>query len=322
MKVCVLGAGGFIGHHLVDHLKKLGHQVRGVDQKYPQFGMTSADQFKILDLRQFPQTCEAILGYQDRVYHLAAEMGGIGFIENHKARIVKDNTQIDMSVLEACRHLGIGRMFYASSACVYPSFRQDRPDIAPLREVDAYPADPEDGYGWEKLYAERMCRHWHEDYRVETRVARFHNIYGPLGAFDGGREKSPAAICRKIALAEDGGEIEVWGDGTQTRSYCYVADAVVGIEKLMESSCAWPTNLGRNDPVSINDLVCVVAAIAGKEIKMKYDPSKPKGVKGRNADLTRLKEVLGWEPTTDMVSGLRVTYRWIEGELKKAGRIA
>ncbi len=200
---------------------------------------------------------------------------------------------------------------------VYNIGKQQSSEIAPLKEEDAYPADAEDGYGWEKLYMERMCRHWREDFGVDTRVARFHNIYGPMGSYDGGREKSPAAICRKVAMARDGDEIEVWGDGLQTRSYCYVADTVRGINLLTESDCPDPVNIGRDDSMSINDLVQIVAGVAGKRIRMRYDLTKPKGVRGRNADLTMLRRVTGWEPRTDFVTGIRETYNWIYSELRK-----
>lgn len=315
MNITVTGAGGFIGHHLTKRLKQLGHKVRGVDIKMPEYEASPADEFLVADLRHFQNACSAIWKYEDRVYHLAANMGGIGFIENHKAEIVRDNTMIDLSVLEASKHLNVGRVFYASSACVYPSYKQNQTDILPLMEEEAYPADPEDGYGWEKLYAERMCRHYREDFKLETRVARFHNIYGPLGAYDGGREKSPAAICRKIAAVKDGGEIEVWGDGNQTRSYCHVDDCVEGVIRLMESDCHDPVNIGRDDIVSINHLVDLVAGIAGKKVKIRYDLTKPKGVRGRNADLTMLKKRLGWTPVIDMATGLRSTYAWIAGQV-------
>ena len=317
MRVTVTGAGGFIGHHLVNLLKKEGHHVRGVDIRMPEYEKSRADEFKVLDLKSFANCCEAIAGCSERVYHLAANMGGIGFLETHKAEMVRDNTQIDLSMLEACRYIGVGRFFYTSTACVYAGYKQKDTEIAPLKESDAYPADAEDGYGWEKLYAERMCRHWREDFGVETRIARFHNIYGPFGAYDGGREKSIGAFCRKIALARDSEEIEVWGDGLQTRSFCYVGDAVLGVYKVTESSYTEPLNIGRNDIVSINDLIQVVAGIAGKRIRTRHDLTKPKGVRGRNADTTLLKEVTGWEPSIDMVTGIRETYNWIVSDLKR-----
>jgi GDP-D-mannose 3', 5'-epimerase len=319
MKITVTGAGGFIGHHLVNLLKNQGHTVRGVDIRKPLYGESKADEFFVTDLRNLANANEAILGFQDRVYHLAANMGGIGFLETHKAEMVRDNTMIDLSMLEASRNLGIGRFYYTSSACVYASYKQSQTDILPLREEDAYPADPEDGYGWEKLYAERMCRHYREDFKVETRIGRFHNIYGPLGAYDGGREKSVGAFCRKLALAKDGDTIDVWGDGNQTRSFCYVEDAVWGVMSIMESECPHPINIGRDDMISVNGLIDMISGIAGKRVKRKYDVTKPKGVRGRNADLSLLKKVTGWEPTTDMPTGLQATYEWIVADLTKRG---
>lgn len=318
--ILVTGAGGFIGHHLVSHLVELGHWVRGVDLKRPEFEPTKAQEFLQLDLRRMDHTLLAMQGV-DFVYALAANMGGIGFIETHKAEIVRDNTLITINTLEAARMMGVKRLFFASSACVYPQHLQSQPNLVPLKEDDAYPADPEDGYGWEKLYAERMCRHYHEDYGLETRIARFHNIYGPLGIYDGGREKSPAAICRKVALTEDGGTIEVWGDGEQTRSYCYIKDCVEGIHRLMNSDYAHPINIGRDEMVSINDLVDTVARIAGKTIYRQHDLSKPQGVRGRNSDNSLCRSVLKWEPTTDLEAGLRQTYAWIFTQLVAAGQL-
>jgi GDP-D-mannose 3', 5'-epimerase len=216
----------------------------------------------------------------------------------------------------------VRRVLYTSSACVYPSYRQDSPEVTPLREEDAYPADPEDGYGWEELFTERVCRHYREDYGLETRVVRFHNIFGPLGTYDGGREKSPAAICRKVALARDGDAIEVWGDGKQTRSYCYVDDCVEGIYRLMRSSFAEPLNLGQDRMVTIDELVDMVGAIAGKQLGKSHDLSRPQGVRGRNSDNDRLRQVLGWEPQMTLEEGLARTYRWIATQLHQAGRRA
>lgn len=320
-RVLVTGAGGFIGHHLMKYLKAKGYWVRGVDIKYPEYEATGADEFELLDLRRWASCLQATRRV-DEVYNLAANMGGIGFIEAHKAEIMHDNVLMNIHMLEAARLNGVTRYLYTSSACVYPGYRQDTPDVRPLKEEDAYPADPEDGYGWEKLFSERQCRHYYEDYGLETRVVRFHNIYGPLGTYDGGREKSPAAICRKVALAEDGGEIEVWGDGNQTRSYCYIDDCVEGIYRLMRSEYREPLNLGSDRLVTINELVDIVARIAGKRIRKRYDRSKPQGVRGRNSDNTRLRQVLRWEPATSLEDGLEATYWWIYGQLRAAGPVA
>ncbi len=311
----VTGAGGFIGHHLVTALRKKGKRVRGVDLAHPEFAHTDADEFRELDLRKWQNCCETLINAEE-VYHLAANMGGIGFIETRKGEIVRDNTQINISMLEAARFLSVPKFLFASSACVYPRYRQIDTEISPLREEEAYPADPEDGYGWEKLYMERLCRHYHEDFGLDVRIVRFHNVYGPLGTYDGGREKSPAAICRKIALAAKQDEIEVWGDGKQTRSYCFIDDCVDGLVRLMESSHQRPLNLGTDRMVSINELVDIVAKIAGKTIRKRYDPSKPQGVRGRNSDNTLLRKILKWEPSTRLEDGLEVTYRWIEEQVK------
>jgi len=315
-KVLVTGAGGFIGHHLTKYLIDRGYFVRGVDIKEPEYESTAADEFLLLDLSKEENCLQATEG-MDRVYGLAANMGGIGFIENNKAVIVRDNTFINLHTIEAARANGVKRYLYTSSACIYPGYKQKETDVTPLREEDAYPADAEDGYGWEKLYMERVCRHYTEDFGLDTRVVRFHNIFGPLGTYDGGREKSPAAICRKVALAEDGDEIEVWGDGEQTRSYCYIDDCVEGIYRLMESDHREPINLGQDRMISINELVDIVSNIAGKKIRKRYDLTKPQGVRGRNSDNTRLREVLKWEPSISLEDGLTITYHWIAGELEK-----
>lgn len=314
-KILVTGAGGFIGHHLVSYLKSRDYWVRGVDVKWPEYERSRADEFELLDLRRWSNCLQAARGV-DQVYNLAADMGGIGFIESHKAEIMHNNTLINIHMLEAARLNGVKKFLFTSSACVYPGYKQNTPDVTPLREEDAYPADAEDGYGWEKLFIERQCRHYREDYGMHTYVVRFHNIFGPLGTYDGGREKSPAAVCRKIALAEDIDEIEVWGDGQQTRSYCYVSDCVEGIYRLMQSDFYDPINLGQDHMVTINQLVDMVATIAGKAITKRYDLKKPQGVRGRNADLTLMKKTLGWEPEVSLEEGLAKTYAWIQQQLR------
>jgi len=320
-KVLVTGAGGFIGHHLAKYLVSKGYWVRGVDIKEPEYEPTAANEFELLDLRRWDNCLMATRGI-DEVYALAANMGGIGFIESNKAVIVRDSTLISMHTLEAARVQGCKRLLYTSSACIYPGYLQKDANVTPLKEEDAYPADAEDGYGWEKLYTERACRHYREDFGLETRIVRFHNIFGPLGTYDGGREKSPAAICRKIALAHTGGDIEVWGDGNQTRSYCYIDDCVEGIYRLMRSNHAEPLNLGQDRMLSINELVDMVAAIAGKRIGKVHDLNAPQGVRGRNSDNTRLREVLRWEPAISLEDGLGRTYNWIQGQLIATGRLS
>jgi GDP-D-mannose 3', 5'-epimerase len=315
MRVLVTGAGGFIGHHLVCALRAEGHWVRGVDLKAPDFEPSAANEFLLLDLRRWENCQQATRGGITQVYNLAANMGGIGFIEHNKAVIMHDNVLINIHMLEAAREAGVSRYLYTSSACIYPLYKQQTPDVTPLQEADAYPADPEDGYGWEKLFSERQCRHYLEDYGLETRVARFHNIYGPLGTFEGGREKSPAAICRKVALVADGGEIEVWGDGSQTRSYCYIDDCVEGVRRLMASDHHEPLNIGQERLVTINALVDMIAAAAGKRVQKRHLAGAPQGVRGRSSDNTRVRAVLGWEPSITLEDGMRRTYIWIEEQL-------
>lgn len=319
-KVLVTGAGGFIGHHLTKYLVERGYWVRGVDLKHPEYEASSAHEFELLDLRRFDNALIAARGV-DEVYALAADMGGIGFIEQNKGPIMRNNTLINLHTIEAARIHNVGRYLYTSSACVYPGYLQRDENVAPLKESDAYPADAEDGYGWEKLYAERMCRHYTEDFGLDTRVVRFHNIFGPLGTFEGGREKSPAAICRKVALASDGGTIEIWGDGHQTRSYCYIDDCVEGIYRLMQSDHSEPINLGQDRMISINELVRIVSNIAGKHVDTTHDLTAPQGVRGRNSDNTMLRQTLHWEPEVSLEDGLAATYRWIQQQLAAAGRL-
>jgi len=316
----VTGAGGFIGHHLVKRLKADGHWVRGVDVKYPEYEDSSADEFEILDLRRWDNCLTATRGRIDEVYNLAADMGGIGYITEFHADIARNNILINAHMLEASRQNGIKRYLFSSSACVYAQSKQRDADVRPLREEDAFPAEPEPGYGWEKLYAEELCRYYWHDYKFETRIVRFHNVYGPLGTYDGGKEKAPAAICRKVALAQDGGEIEVWGDGEQTRSFMFVDDCVEGLVRIMASDCRDALNLGTDELVTINQLVDIVCEVAGVQLSKRHNLQGPQGVRGRNSDNSRLRLVLGWEPSITLLRGLKLTYPWIEQELRKTGR--
>jgi nucleoside-diphosphate-sugar epimerase len=306
----VTGAGGFIGHHLVTYLKERGYWVRGVDLKYPEYTAIDADEFEILDLRRWDACLEATRGV-DEVYALAADMGGMGFISKNHATILRNNALINLHTMDAARVNGVGRYLYSSSACIYPDYLQVDENVRPLREEDAYPANPQDAYGWEKLVAERLALYYSDEFGIPVRVVRFHNIYGPNGTWDGGREKAPAALCRKIAMVEDGGEVEIWGDGNQTRSFCYIDDCVEGIFRLMRSDHSEPINLGTDRMVSINELARIIIEISGKrDIGIRHVDG-PQGVRGRNSDNTRLREVLGWEPRIDLEEGLEPTYRWI-----------
>jgi GDP-D-mannose 3',5'-epimerase len=314
-RVVVTGAGGFIGHHLVTALKQRGYWVRGVDTRLPEYTVGDADEFELRDLRRFDECLLATRGI-DHVYALAADMGGMGFISTHHAEILRNNSLINLNTIEAARINGVTRYLYSSSACVYPDYRQTDAEVTPLKEEDAYPADPQDAYGWEKLVSEKLAQYYHSDYGMETRIVRFHNIYGPYGTYDGGREKAPAAMARKVAMAEPGSEIEVWGDGEQTRSFCHVDDCVEGIFRLMMSDFSEPLNLGTDVLISINDLARMVIDISGKEgVRLRHVPG-PQGVRGRNSDNTRLRAVLGWEPGISLEDGMRETYRWIEKQVK------
>jgi GDP-D-mannose 3',5'-epimerase len=316
IRALVTGAGGFIGHHLVGYLKRQGYWVRGVDIKAPEFGATQADEFLLLDLRRWENCLQASDGV-DEVYALAADMGGMGFISANHAQILHNNILISTHTVEAARQNGVRRYLYTSSACVYPEYLQQQTAVKPLREEDAYPAQPQDAYGWEKLVTERLVTHYRVEYGLEARIVRFHNIFGPLGTWEGGREKAPAAICRKVALAKLNGhrEIEIWGDGEQTRSFCYIDDCVVGIETLMRSEWREPLNLGQDRMVTINQLVDLVAEAAGVKVIKKHVPG-PMGVRGRNSDNTKLREVLGWEPRITLEQGLKPTYEWIEQQVQ------
>ena len=321
-RILVTGAGGFIGHHLVKRLKAEGNWVRGADIKLPEYEPSSADEFEQLDLRNYENCLLATRGGIDHVYNLAADMGGIGYITAYLADISRNNILINVHMLEASRQNTVGRFLFSSSACVYAQAKQKSPEVTPLIEEDAYPADPEPGYGWEKLFTEELCRYYRHDHKLSTRSVRFHNVYGPLGTYDGGREKAPAAISRKVALARNGGEIEIWGDGEQTRSFMYVDDCVEGLLRLMASDYHEPLNLGTDRLVTINELVDMVCVVASKKLTKRHDLSKPQGVRGRNSDNTRLKRVLGWAPSISLEQGLAVTYRWIEDQLRKCARIS
>lgn len=315
-KVLVTGAGGFIGHHLVTFLVRQGYWVRAVDIKVPEFGSSDADEFLLLDLRRWPNCLEATEGI-DEVYALAADMGGMGFISKYHAEILHNNLLISTHTLDAAREHGVKRYLYTSSACVYPEYRQTTADVAPLREEDAYPAEPQDAYGWEKLVTERLCMHYGQQYGMETRTVRFHNIFGPLGTWEGGREKAPAALCRKVAFAKLTGDptIEIWGDGEQTRSFCYIDDCIEGIYRLMRSGYSEPLNLGQDRLISINELADMVAQAAGTPIVKRHIPG-PQGVRGRNSDNTRLRSTLDWEPQISLEEGIARTYRWIEDRVR------
>jgi len=312
--VVVGGAGGFIGGHLVGELLRRGAgNVRAVDVKplsewYQSFEETDRRQ---LDLRDLAACREAVEG-AGLVYNLAADMGGMGFIENHKALCML-SVLINTHLLMASRDAGVERFFFASSACVYADYKQTSAEVTALKEEDAYPAMPEDGYGWEKLFSERMCRHFQEDFGIAARVGRYHNVYGPHGTYDGGREKAPAAICRKIAEAKLSGlhEIEIWGDGEQTRSFMFIDDCLEGTRRLTESEVAEPLNIGSNELVTINELVSIVEGIAGISVKRRYDLGAPQGVRGRNSDNTLIQERLGWQPAIGLEQGLEQTYRWV-----------
>jgi nucleoside-diphosphate-sugar epimerase len=316
-RVLVTGAGGFIGHHLVTYLKERGYWVRGLDVKYPEYTDVDADEFELLDLRRRDDALLATRGV-DQVYALAADMGGMGFISGNHATILHNNALINLHTIEAARLHGVERYLYSSSACVYPEHLQDDAAVTPLREEDAYPAKPQDAYGWEKLISERLCEYYTDEHGMETRIVRFHNVFGPYGTYDGGREKAPAALCRKVAQARPGGVVEIWGDGEQTRSFCYVDDCIEGIYRIMQSDYREPLNLGTDRMVTINELARIVIDISGKRDLELVHVEGPQGVRGRNSDNSRLREVLGWEPGISLEEGLEPTYRWIEEQVERA----
>lgn len=317
--VLVAGGGGFIGGHLVRDLLKDGHKVRCVDIKPQDQWYQVADEAEnvVADLKDIGN-CKTACEGMDDVYNLAADMGGMGFIENNKALCML-SVLINTHLLQASQQSDVERFFYASSACVYNADKQVSEDVVPLKEEDAYPAMPEDGYGWEKLFSERMCRHFREDYGLRTRVARFHNVYGPYGTWEGGREKAPAAICRKVIIAKDkdAKEIEIWGDGKQTRSFMYIDDCVKGIRMIMDSDILEPINLGSDELTTIVGLAEMVEEIAGVDLKHDHNLSAPKGVNGRNSDNTLIQKHLGWAPGIKLRDGMERTYNWISEEYQK-----
>lgn len=315
-KAIITGAGGFIGFHLTNYLKKKGYSVIGIDVKKPEFADSQADKFVLADLTQRAEV-EAAFEPVDELYMLAADMGGIGYIDTVHAKIMHDNVLMNTLCLEEAVRQSIPKVFFSSSACVYPLGKQVESENHGLREEDAIPAEPDSMYGWEKLFSEQLCAAYAQDHNLEVRIARFHNIYGPYGAYDGGREKSPAAICRKVAVANREDAIEVWGDGEQTRSYCYIDDCCEGVYRLMQSDVRQPLNIGSDRSITINQLVDLVAQIAKKNITKTYLHSHPQGVRGRNSDNTKIRELMNWEPTTSLEEGMRQTYEWIHGQLAR-----
>ena len=313
----VCGAGGFIGSHLVKRLKREGYWVRGVDLKYPEFGETEADDFVIGDLRD-PQICRAVVDQKFyEIYQLAADMGGAGYVFSgeNDADIMHNSALINLNILEAMQRRNCKKVFYSSSACMYPEYNQMDPDNPKTAEDSAYPANPDSEYGWEKLFSERLYLAFQRNYGFEVRIARFHNIFGPEGTWTGGKEKAPAAFCRKVAEAEDGGEIEMWGDGKQTRSFLYIDECLEGVRRLMESDFSGPVNIGSEEMVSINQLAEMIMDIAGKNLTIKHIPG-PLGVRGRNSDNRLIKEKLGWEPNWPLRKGLEITYKWINEQVQ------
>ncbi len=318
-KVLVCGAGGFIGSHLVKRLKNEGSWVRGVDLKMPEFGDTHADDFELGDLRD-QTVCNKVLDQAfDEVYQLAADMGGAGYIftGDHDADVMHNSGTINLNIVDLCQKNNIGKIFYSSSACMYPEYNQVDPDNPKCSEDSAYPAAPDSEYGWEKLFSERLYLAFHRNYGLEVRIARFHNIFGPEGTWTGGREKAPAALCRKVAETEDGGVIEVWGDGKQTRSFLYIDECIEGVKRLTDSDCVEPLNIGSEEMVTINQLAEMIIGISGKKIDIKNIPG-PEGVRGRNSDNRLIKSSIDWEPAEPLIDGLKKTYEWINMQVTES----
>ena len=313
MNILITGASGFIGHHMARHLKSKDYQVRGADIREPEFSpLTDFNEFVLSDLRDFKNCMKCAIG-MDEIYNFAANMGGIGFITNVNAEVMRDNVLINTNMAEVASLVG-AKIFFSSSACVYPTYKQENPEVEPLKESDAYPAQPDNEYGWEKLFSERLFKAFEKDKGLKVRIARYHNIYGPEGTYDGGREKSPAAICRKVAKAKD--YITLWGDGKQTRSYCYIDDCIEATYRLMNSDHSEPLNIGSDRLVSVDELADMVILISGKKIEKRYNLTKPQGVRGRNSDNTLCKEVLDWSPETSLEEGMRRTYEWISSQTR------
>ncbi len=315
MKTAVVtGAGGFIGSHFVKFLKKKGYTVRGIDIVKPSFSDSDADEFILADLRDLDQARQSISA-ADELYMFAADMGGIGYISAHHADLMRNNILINSNSLLVAQEQNIPKIFFASSACIYPVEKQLVAELTALKESDAIPANPDSEYGWEKLFTEQLCLAYRKDYGIDVKIARFHNIYGPEGTYNNDRAKSPADICRKVAEAKDGGTVEVWGDGKQSRSYCYIDDCCEGVYRLVHSDVDQPINIGSDELITINDLVTLVSKIAKKKLKIKHQLDKPQGVRGRNSDNTLIQELLGWAPPTSLKEGFAKTYRWINTQV-------
>jgi GDP-D-mannose 3',5'-epimerase len=320
-KILVLGAGGFIGSHLVEKFKEQGHYVIGVDLHYPLYEETKADEFIIADLRVHSNVDHVIKSDIDEIYQLAADMGGAGYIftGEHDADIMHNSCQINLNVLDVMKKKGIKKVFYSSSACMYPSHNQEDPDNPLLAEDSAYPANPDSEYGWEKLFSERLYLTYARNYNIDVRIARFHNIFGPKGSWNNGKEKAPAALCRKVAMCEDGGIIDVWGPGVQTRSFLFIDECIEGIQRIMESNYTKPVNLGSTRMISINQLVFLIAKLNNKNVSIR-NVDGPRGVMGRNSDNKLIKEVIGWSPDEDLESGLVKTYAWIQQQITNGSK--